>query len=186
MEEKMLELKKENRALKMVLSESERVKTDTNSKDKEELAILQKCNDEKALTISELTLQVQELIQKSNEALQSKEQEKQQLIEKHTAEIEQLREEFEKKSAEMQAEQPKSKGDNENQTEKIRSIMQQFYVKLYQSIEGTDTMSTADVLKMTAEIIRKETKAALNANWISLWLAVYFIIPFIRFMNSLD
>lgn len=164
LEEKMLELKKENRALKLQLTEIERVKVDSNSKDKEDLATLQKRNDENELTITELTSQVQELDRKLSAALESKEQEKQQLIENYTAEIEQLRKEIKKESAQVQVEQPNSKVDHESQTEKIRSIMNGFYVKLYQSIEGKETMSSADVLKITAEIIRKETKAALNSN----------------------
>lgn len=46
--------------------------------------------------------------------------------------------------------------------ETIRSIMNKLYVELFQSVNGRDTMTSAEVLKLTAELIRRETKAALN------------------------
>lgn len=171
LEEKVLELKKENRVLKLQINE--KVNTEANEKEKEEIATLQKINEEKEVEIAELTNKVQELDAKFNEANESKEQERQQLIEKHTDEVAKLREELEKVNNERQTlqqsikateENKESKPINETSAEMIRSIMNQFYVKLYQSIEGKDTLTSAGVLKLTAEIIRKETKAALNTN----------------------
>lgn len=171
LEEKVLELKKENRVLKLQINE--KVNTEANEKEKEEIATLQKINEGKEVEIAELTNKVQELDAKFNEANESKEQERQQLIEKHTDEVAKLREELEKVNNERQTlqqsikateENKESKPINETSAEMIRSIMNQFYVKLYQSIEGKDTLTSAGVLKLTAEIIRKETKAALNTN----------------------
>lgn len=171
LEEKVLELKKENRVLKLQLNE--KVNTEANEEEKEEIATLQKCNEEKDAEIAELTNKVQLLDQQINEANETKEQEGKQLVEKHTEEVAKLRAELEKVNNERQTlqqsikekeENKESKPINETSAEMIRSIMNQFYVKLYQSIEGKDTLTSAGVLKLTAEIIRKETKAALNTN----------------------
>lgn len=165
LEEKVLELKKENRLLKQ-LSESDQARRDKNEKEKEDLSILQKTNKEKEHKIIELTRNLQELEEKLNTEFEAKEKEKVELIEKYTAEVESLHEELEKKKIELEEaqKQQSNKTGNSNNGEMIRGIMNQFYVKLYQSIEGKDTMTSGDILKLTAEIIRKETKAALNSN----------------------
>lgn len=46
--------------------------------------------------------------------------------------------------------------------ETIRSYMNKLYVELFQSVNCRDTLTAAEVLKLTAELIRRETKAALN------------------------
>lgn len=166
LEEKVLELKKENRLLKLQLSESDQAKRDNNEKEKEDLIILQKTNNEREHKITELTRNLQELEQKLSTEFETKEKEKAELTEKYTVEMENLHEELEKKKVELEeAQQQKSnKTGDANNGEMIRGIMNQFYVKLYQSIEGKETMASGDILKLTAEIIRKETKAALNSN----------------------
>lgn len=177
LEEKMLELKKENRLLKLQLNDSEKLSTVASSKEKDELIVLQKSNEEKEIKISQLMGKTQELEQAIQQANQSKETEKEQLIQIHMDEIAKLREELEKKNKELLALQESSKqqekeskepgekmGTNETNAEMIRSIMNQFYVKFYQSVDGKNTLTTAEALKLTAEIIRKETKAALNSN----------------------
>lgn len=178
LEEKVLDLKKENRALKSQLSEGsgDRVKKDADNKEAE--LSLQKTIDEKALKIVELTAKVQELAatnqaneEKFNTTMETKKHEHVELIARHKTEMDELRAELERKISELEAmRQEKSKenddspASNMNNGEMIRSIMNQFYSKLFQSIEGKNTLSSADVLKLTAEIIRKETKAALNTS----------------------
>lgn len=165
LEEKVLELKKENRALKLQIGESDRTSTEMDDKKKQELIELQKNVEEKDLKIVELTSKILELEQKLNAAMESTEQEKQQLITNHSIEMKKLREDLEKRYSEQQTvEQSNTKSSNESNGETIRKIMNQFYGKLYQSIEGKDSLTPADILKLTAEIIRKETKAALNSN----------------------
>lgn len=183
LEEKVLELKKENRLLKLQLTESDHAKTDTNGKEKEELLALQQSNDDKELKIIELTGKLEEVEHNLNADIDAKKKENAALIEKYGTEIGALREELEKKRAKLdevqqqlqqqqqqQQEQPEqapsTKAGNASNGEMVRGIMNQFYVKLYQSIEGKDmsSMTSAELLKLTAEIIRKETKAALNSN----------------------
>lgn len=173
LEEKVLELKKENRALKSQLSDSsgDRIKKDSDNKETENL--LQKTIDEKELKIVELSSKVQELTEKNqaieekfNIAMETDKHEHEKLIAKHSSEMDGLRAEFERKNSELQAmQQDKSKDEsNTNNGEMIRSIMNQFYTKLFQNLEGKGALSSAEVLKLTAEIIRKETKAALNTS----------------------
>lgn len=173
MEEKVLELKKENRALKSQFTESsgDRIKKDSDNKETEHL--LQKTIDEKELKIGELTSNVQELTEKNrniedkfNTAMETDKHEREKLVAQHSSEMDALRAELEQKNNELQAmQQDKSKeGSNANNGEMIRSIMNQFYTKLFQNIDGKSTLSSAEVLKLTAEIIRKETKAALNTS----------------------
>lgn len=169
----MLELKKENRALKSQLSGSngDRIQKDSDNKETEHL--LQKTIDEKELKIVELSSKVQELTEKNqaiegkfNSAMETDKHEREKLIAQHSNELDGLRAELERESSELQAmQQDKSKEESStNNVEMIRSIMNQFYAKLFQSIEGKSTLSSAEVLKLTAEIIRKETKAALNTS----------------------
>lgn len=172
LEEKVLELKKENRAFKAQLSESsgDRIKKDSDNKEAE--ILLQKTIEEKELKIVELTSKVQELTEKNqtieekfNTAMETEKCEREQLLVRNSNELDELRSELERKNNELQAmQQDKSKESNTNNGEMIRSIMNQFYTKLFQNIEGKSTLSSADVLKLTAEIIRKETKAALNTS----------------------
>lgn len=178
LEEKVLELKKENRALKSQLSEcgGDRIKKDSDNKEAE--IRLQKTIEEKELKIVELTGEVQELTgknktieEKFNKAMEAEKLEHEKSIARHSSEMDELRAELERKSNELQAmeqdkskESKESKESNVNNGEMIRSIMNQFYTKLFQSIDGKSTLSSADVLKLTAEIIRKETKAALNTS----------------------
>lgn len=175
LEEKVLELKKENRALKSQLSEcgGDRIKKDSDNKEVE--IRLQKTIEEKELKIVELTGEVQELTgknqsieEKFNTAMETEKLEREKLLARHSSEMDELRAELERKSNELQAMQQdknkESKESNVNNGEMIRSIMNQFYTKLFKSIDGKSTLSSADVLKLTAEIIRKETKAALNTS----------------------
>lgn len=177
LEEKVLELKKENRALKSQFTESsgDRIKKDSDNKETEHL--LQKTIDEKELKIGELTSKVQELTEKNqniedkfNTAMETDKHEREKLVAQHSSEMDALRAELEQKNNELQAmQQDKSKeeskeGSNANNGEMIRSIMNRFYTKLFQNIDGKSTLSSAEVLKLTAEIIRKETKAALNTS----------------------
>lgn len=184
LEEKVLELKKENRLLKLQLTESDHAKKDTNEQENEVLLALQQSNDEKELKIIEITGKLEEVEYNLNADIEAKKKENAALTEKYTTEIGSLREELEKKQAELyevqqklqqehqqqqqeQQEKPSStKTGNASNGEMVRGIMNQFYVKLYQSIEGKDmtSMTSAELLKLAAEIIRKETKAALNSN----------------------
>lgn len=175
LEEKVLELKKENRALKLQLNESSGDRIQKESDNKEAEILLQNAIKEKELKIVELTDKVQELTRenqaiedKFNTAMDAKKHEHEKLIAQHKTEMEELRGELERKTSELdvlqQDKSKESKESNFNNGEKIRSIMNQFYSKLFQSIEGKNTLNSADILKLTAEIIRKETKAILNTN----------------------
>lgn len=172
LEEKVLDLKKENRALKLQLADNDQMKKESNDKDNEELIASKKKNEELELQISDLTKKLEDLEEKHKTATVENEKERQQIIEKHAAELDNLRDTLDKKQKELETQQESNKTNNNNNNtgggsnngELIRGIMNQFYVKLYQSIEEQETMSTADILKLTAEIIRKETKAALNSN----------------------
>lgn len=164
LEEKMLELKKENRLLKLQLAESEQEKRTSNEKEKEELANMMKVKEENELKITELTAKLEETEQTLRAEISAKDKAIEELGEKYTAELATLRDELEKKSKALETLEQSQKSANTNNGDTIRNIMNQFYVKLYQSIEGKTTMASADILKLTAEIIRKETKAALNSN----------------------
>lgn len=172
LEEKVLELKKENRALKSQLNECSGDRIKKGSDNKEVEVLLQKTIEEKEFKIVELSSKVQELSEKNqtieekfNTTMETKKREHEQLFAQHSIEMDELRAELERKNKELQdMQQDKSKESNTNNGEMIRSIMNQFYTKLFQSIEGKSTLSSADVLKLTAEIIRKETKAALNTS----------------------
>lgn len=176
LEEKVLELKKENRALKLQLNESGGARSKEECDKKEtEIILLQMEIEEKEQKIAELLGKVQELIEqnqaiekKCNADMDAKQHEHDQLMARHTNEMDELRIELERKTNELRtAQQEKSKNGNEsnaNNGEMIRSIMNQFYTKLFQSIEGKSSLSSADFLKLTAEIIRKETKAALSTS----------------------
>ncbi|XP_031626354.1 uncharacterized protein LOC116342761 [Contarinia nasturtii] len=172
LEEKVLELKKENRALKMQLTEGEKVIVRENDNDKEWMELQRKITDQEH-HIVELKNKWEETEQSLKMGMESIEKDKADIIANHAKEMNVLREELEKKNAEMDTlrEQLKEQHDQSNKSsgnagkgDMIRDIMNQFYVKLYQSIEGKETMGSADILKLTAEIIRKETKAALNSN----------------------
>lgn len=171
----MLELKKENRVLKLQLNEGAALQNKEESNKKDMEIELQKRIDEKEHKIAELTSQIQELIDK-NRAIEEKfttdmdamKHEHKQSIDRHTNEMDKMRTELESKTNELKiALHEKSKEDKDssvNNGELIRSIMNQFYGKLLQSIEGKSTLTSVEVLKLTAEIIRKETKAALNSS----------------------
>lgn len=167
-----MDLKKENRALKLQLADNEQMKNESNDKDNEELIASKKKNEELELQILDLTKKLEDLEEKHKTATVENEKGRQQIIEKHAAELDNLRDTLDKKQKELETQQESNKTNNNNNNtgggsnngELIRGIMNQFYVKLYQSIEEQETMSTADILKLTAEIIRKETKAALNSN----------------------
>lgn len=58
-------------------------------------------------------------------------------------------------------EQSLSQADAKNHTT-VRAIMNELYVKLYQNVSEKETMTSGEILKLTAEIIRSETKSALN------------------------
>lgn len=163
LEEKLLDLKKENRLLKLRLTEKEQVNKVSNDKEKEELTAMGKSNEEKELKINELTNKLKEVENELNMEKESKEMENEKLSEKYTTDFNTLREELEQKNKELEALQ-QSKAGNANNGETIRKIMNQFYVKLYESIQTKESMTSADILKLTAEIIRKETKSALNPN----------------------
>lgn len=166
----MLELKKENRLLKLQLAEIEQGQKASNEKEKEELADMMKIKEENELKITELTTKLEETEQTEQTLraeVNSKEKAIKEFNEKYTTDMASLRDELEKKSKALETlekAEKVEKGANTSNGETIRSIMNQFYVKLYQSVEGKNTMTSADILKLTAEIIRKETKAALNTN----------------------
>lgn len=153
LEEKILDLKKENRSLKLKLAEMENVKVDEQSyKEKiNDLTVsLQKSNEEKNSTISELAKEIEILKIKSEKELEE-------LKAVNGKQIEDLRNDLEISNAKEAAADSKC-------IEKVRAILNQFYAKLYENVNGKDAMSAADILKLSADIIRKETKNTLNTS----------------------
>lgn len=196
LEEKIVELKKENRLYKLKLAEAENKVPSVTSSGNEELTALKeqfeaankdlaKFRQEqsaKEAVIEELNGKLNEETEKANASAHAKrelETTVEQLEGKLKAEIELNKSmednarDFNKSSADLakqlkEAQEKVAEYQKNGQTaqnkshETIRSIMNKLYVELFQSVNGRDTMSSAEVLKLTAELIRRETKAALN------------------------
>lgn len=161
--EQLVDLKKENRLLKSQVNRLEQEnQVDTGAM--EQLAALQRSNEEKDTKIIDLESQIKDLGDRLGTQAVSKVKEDEKFQQMAT-ELEQLRQELKEKDAALakisnQGEEKKEKTNNEV----VLGIMNQLYVKIYQSIDGKEPMISADLLKLIAEIIRKETKAALNQN----------------------
>lgn len=161
--------------LLLQLSESKQMnKTTDDAKDAEISALHQ--------TIEQKDAKIRELEQKFHADIASMENEKQELIKSNKYELEILND-LEKKISELEGQQQTEKADKgTTSADQIRSIMNQFYNRLYQSINGKDTLSSKEILKLSAELIRKETNAALSSNQWSL-LSVYSNSKYLWLIN---
>lgn len=158
LEERLLDLKKENRCLKLQLQEmnlSRQKQLEQDSKDDSLMESLRTENHEKGKKIDELLAQVENLTISLRNDLDTANK-------SNADKIEALQSELEVKSTEIDAlHQQVSEASNKS-SEMVRSILNEFYQKLHASICDKADVSSADVLKLSADIIRKETKAALN------------------------
>lgn len=158
LEERMLELKKENRCLKLQLQEvnlSRQQKLEQVSKHNSLMETLRTENHEKGIQIDELLAQVEHLtisLQNDIDTARSNE-------DKITA----LQKELGVKSTEIDRLQQQITEASNKSSEMVRSILNEFYQKLHASICDETDVSSADVLKLSADIIRKETKAAFTS-----------------------
>lgn len=172
LEEKLLALKKENRLLKLQLQEAERAKEDAKANVKsinpEALAVLEKKIVDKDKQIEEFqtkTAELERTVGEQKAAFEEATKKKNEVVDKQLTEIANLKAELATKESQLQAateqngQQLSGKG-----ADALRSIMNQFYVQLFETINGKDELTASEVLKLTAEIIRKETRAALNQN----------------------
>lgn len=159
LEEKVLELKKENRGLKLQLQEMDLAKKQRLEQDTKDNSIIEtlKCeNDEKQSKIVELSNEVEELRKTSHNEIDE-------LRKKMEEQIEALHKDSAEKSTEIEVLQQQMAESSKKSGELVRSILNEFYQKLYENISDATDISSADVLKLSADIIRRETKAALNS-----------------------
>lgn len=172
LEEKVLTLKKSNHMLKLQLQEAERVRKDaldkisTQNSNAEALANLKKEYDEKDSQIADLRRKSDELnknLEDQKQSFDEKVAESNQTISDQLAEIEKLKAAVQEKEDYIQMlKELKPKESTSNNAETIRAIMNQFYTQFFEAINERDALTSSEVLKLTAELIRKETKAALN------------------------
>lgn len=160
LEERILEVKKENRYLKLQMAKLEHEKqADSNIS---ATVMLQKCNEGKDIEIIELKKNLEELETRSKREVNSKVDEIEKMKTEFATELDKLRQQIKEK--EMILQKSYKESGNKNNNEVVLGIMNHLYVQLYQNIDGKGPMETADLLKLIAEIIRKETKTALNQN----------------------
>lgn len=202
LEEKIVELKKDNRLLKLKLAEAgdskeptavtasgneqlasvsqelETVKKDVEKSQKEKVDLEAKIKEleaklkeetEKANASThakdELGTKIQELEGKLKAEIESK---KSKIVEnarehdKLMVQIVDMQKQMQEMTAKLAEHAQNGQTAQTKSHETIRSIMNKLYVELFQSINGRDTLTSSEVLKMTAELIRRETKAALN------------------------
>jgi len=155
LEEKLIEVRKENRALKQQVKGLEEGASAKATKD------LLKQEDEEALAV--LTVQVTES-RRTIEIYQKERETKNKEIGELKAKIEIQQRELEQAKAEATKHNDanKSKENSVPSAELIRGIMNEFYQKLHKSVNEQNTWSKQEVLKLSVELIRNETKAALS------------------------
>lgn len=159
LEEKVLELKKENRSLKLQLQEMDLSRKQKLEQDTKEDLLIEKLRGEiveKQSKIVELSTQVENLTKSANN-------EKDELNREAAKQIDTLQLDLVGKSAEIESLQQQISESSKKSSEMVRTILNEFYQKLYENISDETEISTAHVLKLSADIIRKETKAALNS-----------------------
>lgn len=200
LEEKLVDLKKENRLLKLKLVEAESKGPPSTSAGNEELdtvkeqletvkknvEILHRDKSDQEAKIQQLEEKLREETEKTNAAstakdeLEAKVKEldgelKSELESKKSkandvqdqaglnARVEELEKQLKESEAKIAEHEQNGQAAQTKSHETIRSIMNKLYVELFQNVNGRDTMTSAEVLKLTAELIRRETKAALTA-----------------------
>lgn len=196
LEEKIVELKKENRLLKLkaveAASNEQFVMAPTNEElapVKEELKTVKRdleklrqqnvdketkihelegklqMENEKANVLTSAKAELERKLQESERKLKAEMELKKSVAldtDKRDAKILELGEKVKSLTAKIVEHEKSGEAAQTKGHETIRSIMNKLYVELFQSVNGRDTMTSAEVLKLTAELIRRETKAALN------------------------
>lgn len=152
LEEKIVDLKKENRTLKQEIKELEKLTVDQQS------AAVETDNAGVAALTEEINANKCTI-----DGLRTDATEKDKNIEDLHAQIKQLEAKLEEEKANSAKH---SKAVQEapvaNQSsDLIRSIMNDLYQKLYNSLNERNTWPKQEVLKLSADLIRSETKAAL-------------------------
>lgn len=173
LEEKVLELKKENRSLKAELKlateqrqpEIQQPKVDEINEKEDELRaqaeVLRKEIEDKSRMIKQLEDDIETVkavlvneravnTSKTNEA------------EGQTARIAQLEADVKAKDEKIAALEQENQAASAKNAEKIRGIMNDFYGKFYEQVKDRELMTASEILKLTVEIVRRETKSALN------------------------
>lgn len=161
LEERILELKKENRCQKLRLQENDMLrkqKSEQAEKEDSKVEMLRTECDAKQAKIDELSTQVDNLLASHRSEVDG-------LKKEHDTEIHSLQSSLETKSAEIESLQQKITDASAKSGEMVRAILNEFYQKLHDTISDEDNVSTSDILKLSADIIRKETKAALSSKW---------------------
>lgn len=158
LEERILEMKKENRRLKLQLRESDMVRKQKLEHDKQENTMLETLRtecDAKQSRIDELSAQVDKVLESSRNELDGMKKE-------NDEQIQRLQCDLDAKSGEIESLQQQMTEASAKSGEIVRAILNEFYQKLHETIGDKDDVSADDVLKLSADIIRKETKAALG------------------------
>lgn len=193
LEEKMVELKKENRLLKMKIAQAESNEAPMNASPsdnfkeeletiKEDAKALRQEDTNKAIKIQELEeklklegekltvsmrakAELEKKVRDLEEKLKTEGRLKSTLAQdadKRDAEILDLTMKVATMTAKIAEHEQNNKDAQVKANETIRSIMNKLYSELFQNVNGRETFTSAEVLKLTAELIRRETKAALN------------------------
>lgn len=158
LEERILELKKENRSLKLQLRESDMFRKQTLEQDKQEnatIATLRTECDAKQSKIDELSAQVDKVLESSRNDLDG-------IKKENDDKIQRLQCDLDAKSGEIESLQQQMTEASAKSGDIVRAVLNEFYQKLHETIGAKDDVSADDVLKLSADIIRKETKAALG------------------------
>lgn len=158
LEEKIVELKKENRLLKLAAKEvadaavviSAPSAPQTDSKDAEAVAVL-------TVEVTEARRTIDDLRQVINDKDGQTTELNKKLVDLET----QLKDEQAKVVAQRNSEQNNAATAGQNAS-LVREIMNELYQKLYQSLEERPSWPKQDILKLTADLIRNETKAVLS------------------------
>lgn len=159
LEERVLELRKENRILKLQANKNEQNdKVDESAN--ENILKLHKTIEEKDLEMSALKLKVKDLEADLMESKLAKSKAVEEIERKMSGELEMLSRDIKEKEK-LLTQASSAAGGSKNNNEIIMGIMNQLYQELYIHIDGNFTGSV-DLLKLIAKTIRKQTEAALN------------------------
>lgn len=159
LEERILELKKENRLLKLQANKNEQsVKVDGSAN--ENVLKLRKTIEEKDLEMSALKLKINDLEADLMEAKLARSKAVEEIERKMAGELEMLGRDIKEKEK-LLAKVASEGGGSKTNNEMIMGIMNKLYQELYINIDGKFTNSV-DLLKLIAKIIRKQTEAAFE------------------------
>lgn len=159
LEERVLQLKKENRLLKLQANKNEQ-SDKANDNVNENMLKLHKTIEEKDLEMSALKLKIKDLEADLLESKLAKSKAVEEIERKMADELEILGRDIKEKEN-LLAKASSEAGESQNNNGLIMGIMNKLYQELYINIDGKFANSV-DLLKLIAKIIRKQTEAALN------------------------